>query len=104
MTRYVSAVPAYGRDYKPGEEGEKDVRADWEAGKDFLTQDLVVHGYVNICDKPADVQLNIRYNKLQDICVIEADEETDEPGYHGKGELADFDPGTGRSSMDDWLK
>jgi hypothetical protein len=23
-------------------------------------------------------------------------------GYHGEGELADFDPGTGRSSQDDW--
>lgn len=26
------------------------------------------------------------------------------PGYHGEGALADFDPGTGRSSQDDWLK
>jgi len=26
----------------------------------------------------------------------------DEPGYHGEGELADYDPGTGRSSQDDW--
>jgi hypothetical protein len=26
------------------------------------------------------------------------------PGYHGEGDLADFDPGTGRSSADDWLK
>lgn len=25
-----------------------------------------------------------------------------QPGYHGEGELADFDPGTGRSSWDDW--
>ncbi len=24
------------------------------------------------------------------------------PGYHGEGELADFDPSTGRSSQDDW--
>jgi hypothetical protein len=26
------------------------------------------------------------------------------PGYHGEGELADFDPDTGRSSWDDWSK
>lgn len=26
----------------------------------------------------------------------------DGPGYYGQGELADFDPGTGRSSQDDW--
>lgn len=26
------------------------------------------------------------------------------PGYHGEGELADFDPRTGRSSWDDWGK
>lgn len=25
-----------------------------------------------------------------------------EPGYHGEGALADFDPGSGRSSHDDW--
>lgn len=25
-----------------------------------------------------------------------------EPGYHGEGALADFDPGSGRSSQDDW--
>jgi hypothetical protein len=25
-----------------------------------------------------------------------------QPGYHGEGELADFDPETGRSSRDDW--
>lgn len=27
-----------------------------------------------------------------------------EPGYHGEGALADFDPGSGYSSQDDWLK
>jgi hypothetical protein len=26
------------------------------------------------------------------------------PGYHGEGALADFDPGTGYSVVDDWLK
>ena len=142
QTRYISASPAYGRDYPPGEQGEEQVRADWERGKDFRIRGLN-SGYVNKDDKPAEVQLNIRYNKLQDICVIaatdvqheEAKAQFDErdyldrvveqdaagvphfvdddehtivddymPGYHGEGELADFDPNTGRSSMDDWLK
>ena len=97
---YHSAIPAYGRDY----DHEEAVREDWENGRDFLLQDLHAHGYVNKDDKPAEVQLNIRYNKLQDICVIEAVDADDEPGYHGEGELADFDPSTGRSSFDDWLK
>jgi hypothetical protein len=29
-------------------------------------------------------------------------ERGEKPGYHGEGELADFDPATGRSSQDDW--
>lgn len=66
MTRYLSAVPAYGRDYK----SKKEVLADWEAGKDFLIQDFQESGYINKADKPAGVTLNIRYKKLTQICVI----------------------------------
>lgn len=29
-------------------------------------------------------------------------EDEDEPGYYGEGELADYDPRTGRSGQDDW--
>lgn len=42
------------------------------------------------------------------VMVLEADKPApekpadDAPGYHGEGELADFDPGTGRSGHDDW--
>jgi hypothetical protein len=75
MTTFLSAIPAYGRDYPPGEEGEEAVREDWANKKDFLIQDIRAHGYINIDDKPSFVQLNIRYNELQDICVIEAEEE-----------------------------
>ena len=64
--RYVSAVPAYGRDYK----SKKEVMADWNSGKDFLIQDMMLSGYVNKDDKPADMQLNIRYKNLTQICVI----------------------------------
>jgi hypothetical protein len=64
--RYVSAIPAYGRDYK----SKKAVLEDWNAGKDFLVQDMFSSGYVNKDDKPADLTINIRYNKLQNIVVI----------------------------------
>jgi hypothetical protein len=48
--RYLSAIPAYGRDYKSA----KAVREDWKAGKDFLIQDIVEHGYINKADKPGN--------------------------------------------------
>lgn len=63
---YVSAVPAYGRDYK----SKKAVMDDWNAGKDFLVQDMRRSGYINKDDKPANVILNVRYKNLTQICVI----------------------------------
>ena len=63
---YLSAVPAYGRDYK----SKREVLADWDAGKDFLIQDMRVSGYINKDDKPANVILNIRYKRLTQICVV----------------------------------
>ena len=64
--RYVSAVPAYGRDYKSG----KAVLEDWNSGKDFLIQDFSLSGYINKDDKPNDMVLNVRYNKLTKVTVI----------------------------------
>jgi hypothetical protein len=66
MTRYVSAVPAYGRDYKSG----KEVQEAWDVGQDFLIQDIMLSGYINKDDKPADMVLNIRYKKLTMVKVI----------------------------------
>lgn len=66
MTAYLSAVPAYGRDYRSA----KEVRADWEAGKDFRIEDMRQSGYVNKADKPADVVLNVRYDRQRKVCVI----------------------------------
>lgn len=63
---YLSAIPAYGRDYK----SKKAVMDDWNAGKDFLIQDMRHSGYINKDDKPVNVTLNIRYAKLMKICVI----------------------------------
>lgn len=64
--RYISAIPAYGRDYKSA----KAVLDDWMAGKDFLIQDFELSGYVNINDLPTGTTLNIRYNRLQKVCVV----------------------------------
>lgn len=70
MTTYLSAVPAYGRDYTT----EQEVRADWDGKKDFyvVPQPVSRGCYINKDDKPADVQLNIRYDHLAEVCVIEA--------------------------------
>jgi len=66
MSTYLSAIPAYGRDYKSA----KAVLADWVAGKDFLVQDYQSSGYVNINDLPTGTVLNVRYNRLTKVCVI----------------------------------
>lgn len=66
MARYVSAVPAYGRDYK----SKKEVQEAWDAGQDFLIQDMMSSGYVNKDDKPADMVLNIRYKRQTMVHVI----------------------------------
>lgn len=64
--RYLSAVPAYGRDYKTARE----VKTAWADGKDFRIQDFKESGYVNKDDKPANVILNIRYSNLTKVVVI----------------------------------
>lgn len=76
MARYVSAVPAYGRDYK----SQKAVREDWEVcwladrltrilSQDFL-QDIFDRGYINKDDKPTDIILHIRYKNLTMVCEV----------------------------------
>lgn len=49
-----------------------------------------------------DWTLGIAYYRYAGVEDTHAEE--DEPGYHGEGELADYDPNTGRSSWDDWGK
>jgi hypothetical protein len=63
---YLSAVPAYGRDYKT----KKEVLADWEAGKDFIIQDMFRSGYVNKNDAPKGATVNIRYKRLTQVCPV----------------------------------
>jgi hypothetical protein len=66
---YLTAVPAYGRDYTSA----KAVKADWAAGRDFQIQDMSSRwdgAYVNKGDKPADVTLSVRYAKLTKVVMI----------------------------------
>ena len=68
---FITVVPAYGRDYK----SQKEVKADWDAGKDFRIQDMMSPDdgrYVNKGDAPKGATLNIRFSKLMKICVIKA--------------------------------
>lgn len=69
MKRYVTAVPAYGRDYK----SKRELLAAWNEGKDFLIQDNYLSGYISkpeweTAGKP--FTLNIRYRNLRQVCVI----------------------------------
>lgn len=64
--RYLSAIPAYGRDYK----SKAEVTKAWDEGQDFLIQDMFSSGYINKADKPSDVTLNVRYAKLRKVHVI----------------------------------
>ena len=71
MPSYVSMVPAYGRDYK----SQKAVLEDWKAGKDFQLQTMNDTRYTSIADveelkKKGVKSLNIRYNRLTQVCVI----------------------------------
>ena len=66
MSPYVSAVPAYGRDYKT----KKEVLKAWNEGQDFLILDMFLSGYVNKDDKPKDLVLNIRYKNRTQVCVV----------------------------------
>jgi len=66
---YLSAVPAYGRDYK----SQKAVLADWNAGKDFYVEDMRWSGYVSKGDLGNGVVLNIRYDKLRKVLPVKGD-------------------------------
>lgn len=66
---YITLVPAYNRDYR----SQKEVRADWDAGKDFMIQDISSPfdgRYISIRDSQPNTTYNIRYKQLCNICVI----------------------------------
>lgn len=67
--RYLTLVPAYGRDYKSA----KSVRDAWNAGQDFRIADISHPDdgrYVNHNDAPTGTTFNIRYNALRSIAVV----------------------------------
>lgn len=69
MSKYLTLVPAYGRDYK----SKKELLADWNADKDFLIQDMSSpHDgrYINKSQAERGTTYNIRYKQLCEICVV----------------------------------
>ena len=68
--RYLTLIPAYGRDYK----SKKEVLNDFNAEKDFIIADFS-HPYdgkpVNKQQLDAGTTVNIRYKKLTNICQVQ---------------------------------
>ena len=63
---YISAVPAYGRDYT----SKAAVLADWNANKDFQIMDLRMSGYINREQAAKEgITVNVRYAKQRKVCV-----------------------------------
>lgn len=63
---FMSAVPAYGRDYK----NQREVVQAWNEGKDFLAQDLYGSGYINKDSVEKGTTVNIRYAKQRKVFPI----------------------------------
>ena len=66
---YLTVTPAYGRDYKT----QKEVKAAWEAGKDFVIQDMMSPDcgrYINKADAPKGSTLNIRSSRNTKVLPI----------------------------------
>jgi hypothetical protein len=64
----VNLVPAYGRDYQT----ETAVKADWDAGKDFLIRDIGNRWdgkYTSKSDWEGQ-KVRIRYNRLADFVIL----------------------------------
>lgn len=71
MASRITVVPAYGRDYK----SKAQVLADWDAGKDFLIQDMSSPWdgkYINKEDaqRGGIREVNVRYKQLRNVMVI----------------------------------
>jgi hypothetical protein len=65
----MTLVPAYGRDYKSATE----VKADWDADKDFRIQDISSPydgSYINKQQAKAGDTFKIRYSKLKKFTII----------------------------------
>lgn len=64
--KYLTLVPAYGRDYK----SQAEVKAALDANKDF--QDPMSLSYVGKEEllREAPIEVHIRYKALRNICVV----------------------------------
>jgi len=65
----ITLTPAYGRDYKSA----KAVKADWQAGKDFIIADWNFHRYSGKPANRSDLEgqkIMIRYAKLRKVVVL----------------------------------
>jgi hypothetical protein len=66
---YTTLVPAYGRDYTSA----KAVKADWDAGKDFVINDMSHKDdgrYINKADAGVGKKYTIRFKRLMNVCVV----------------------------------
>jgi hypothetical protein len=66
---YTTLTPAYGRDYKSA----KEVKAAWDAGKDFVIADISHPDngrYVNKPQVPGQ-RFNVRYKRLTAITQVQ---------------------------------
>jgi hypothetical protein len=71
MARRITVVPAYGRDYR----SKKEVEEAWNAGKDFLIQDMSSPwdgSYINKEDaeRGGIREVNVRFKRLRNVHVI----------------------------------
>lgn len=65
----TTVVPAYGRDYSSA----KAAIADWQAGKDFVIQDISNPWDGKPCSVRDGLPVKIRYNRLMDIAFPSTD-------------------------------
>lgn len=66
---YLTVIPAYGRDYK----SQKEVKAAFAAGHDFMIQDMSHPNdgaYINKSDATKGMTLNIRYKQKTQVLPI----------------------------------
>lgn len=67
----TTLVPSYGRDYK----SQKEVRADWNADKDFTICNMFSADdgrQINRADAKKGEKFMIRFKGLRNICVVTA--------------------------------
>ena len=65
----MTVTPAYGRDYK----SQKAVKADWNAGKDFVLRDISSQWDGRLCNKEdlAGKSVMVRYHNLTRIVKVQ---------------------------------